>query len=138
MRGIHPDAKQNNIIAFLGKETFFKGFLQFEGTVRIDGQVEGEIRSENTLIIGDGASIKGSIKVNKVVCGGNVTGSIESAESIHLVKPSNVRADIKTPVLVVEEGVIFNGNCRMETGFAAQDEIKQKEFQVQKEEPVRG
>ncbi len=116
------DSRQNNIIAFLGKETFFRGYFQFEGTVRIDGKVEGEIVSSHTLIVGEGASIKGSIKVSKVVCGGNVTGSIESGESIQLVKPSNVHADIRTPVLSVEEGVIFNGNCRMETGFSGQEE----------------
>ncbi len=116
------DSRQNNIIAFLGKETFFQGFFQFEGTVRIDGKVEGEIVSSHTLIVGEGANIKGTIKVSKVVCGGNVTGNIESDESIQLVKPSNVNADIRTPVLSVEEGVIFNGNCRMETGFSAQEE----------------
>ncbi|MHB1606336.1 MAG: bactofilin family protein [Leptospirales bacterium] len=116
------NSRQNNIIAFLGKETFFRGYFQFEGTVRIDGKVEGEIVSTHTLIVGEGANINGSIKVNKVICGGNVTGTIESGESIQLVRPSNVHADIRTPVLSIEEGVIFNGSCRMETGFAGQED----------------
>jgi cytoskeletal protein CcmA (bactofilin family) len=123
MKPIHTDAKQNNIIAFLGKETFFKGYLHFEGTVRIDGKLEGEIVSKDILIVGEGANIKGDIKVQKVICGGNVTGTIESSEAVQLVKPSNVHADIKTPVLSIEEGVIFNGNCRMETGFTSSEEV---------------
>ncbi|MCL5259329.1 MAG: polymer-forming cytoskeletal protein [Nitrospirae bacterium] len=127
MKPIHGDTKQNNIIAFLGKETYFKGYLHFEGTVRIDGKLEGEIVSKDVLIIGEGANIKGDIKVQKVVCGGNVTGTIESTEAVQLVKPSNVHADIKTPVLSIEEGVIFNGNCRMETGFTTNEELSSNE-----------
>ncbi|AFS54675.1 MULTISPECIES: bactofilin family protein [Leptospirillum] len=132
MKPMHNDSRQNNIIAFLGKETYFKGYLHFEGTVRIDGKLEGEIHSKDVLIVGEGANIKGDIKVQKVICGGNVTGTIESTEAVQLVKPSNVHADIKTPVLSIEEGVIFNGNCRMETGFAASEELSTNESMKQK------
>lgn len=97
----------------MGKETYFKGVIQFEGTMRIDGKVDGEIISNHTLIIGDTAEIEGSVKVRTVVCGGRVTGEIESGDSIHLVKPSKVRAKIQTKSLLVEEGVIFNGQCEM-------------------------
>ncbi len=117
MRSNNPDASKGNIIAFLGKETHFKGYLQFEGTVRIDGILEGEIHSKNTLIIGDGATISGTINVGKVVCGGTVTGKINAADSIQFLKPSNVKGEIKTPALVIEEGVIFNGLCEMDTGI---------------------
>jgi len=117
MRQSGNDSNKGNIIAFLGKETLFKGYLQFEGTVRIDGVLEGEIHSKNTLIVGDGASINGTINVGKIVCGGSVTGKIIADESIQLVKPSNVKGEIKTPVLLIEEGVIFNGHCEMDTGI---------------------
>jgi cytoskeletal protein CcmA (bactofilin family) len=117
MRQSGNDSNKGNIIAFLGKETLFKGYLQFEGTVRIDGVLEGEIHSKNTLIVGDGASINGTINVGKIVCGGSVTGNIIADESIQLVKPSNVKGEIKTPVLLIEEGVIFNGHCEMDTGI---------------------
>jgi Integral membrane protein CcmA involved in cell shape determination len=58
MKPMHNDSRQNNIIAFLGKETYFKGYLHFEGTVRIDGKLEGEIHSKDVLIVGEGANIK--------------------------------------------------------------------------------
>jgi cytoskeletal protein CcmA (bactofilin family) len=120
------DSGRGNIIAFLGKETLFRGYLQFDGTVRIDGVLEGEVHSKNTLIIGDGASINGTINVGKVVCGGTVTGKIIATESIQLVKPSNVKGEIKTPVLLIEEGVIFNGQCEMDTGVRKEaDKVKE-------------
>lgn len=122
MRSSGQDGSKGNIIAFLGKETLFRGYLQFEGTVRIDGVLEGEIHSENTLIIGDGATITGTINVGKVVCGGTVSGKITATESIQFVKPSNIRGEIKTPALVIEEGVIFNGQCEMDTGVRKEPE----------------
>lgn len=126
MRQSGNDSNKGNIIAFLGKETLFKGYLQFEGTVRIDGVLEGEIHSKNTLIVGDGASINGTINVGRIVCGGSVTGKIIADESIQLVKPSNVKGEIKTPVLLIEEGVIFNGHCEMDTGIK-KDNVKVKD-----------
>lgn len=128
MRGPAPDAGKGNIIAFLGKETLFRGFLQFEGTVRIDGVLEGEVHSKNTLIIGEGATITGTINVGKVVCGGTVSGKINATESIQFLRPSNIKGEIKTPTLVIEEGVIFNGQCEMDTGVKKPEgELKSSE-----------
>ena len=114
-----------NITAFLGKETYFKGVIQFEGTMRIDGKVDGEIISNHTLIIGETAEIDGAVRVRTVVCGGQITGEIESGDSLHLVKPSKVKAKIQTRSLLVEEGVIFNGQCEMpESGSGDSDKTK--------------
>ena len=118
------DAGKGNIIAFLGKETLFRGYLQFEGTVRIDGILEGEIHSKNTLIVGDGAVITGTVNVGRIVCGGTINGKIMAQEAIQFVKPSNIKGEIKTPVLQIEEGVIFNGTCEMTTGVSREKPIE--------------
>ena len=111
-------------IAFLGKETLFRGYLQFEGTVRIDGILEGEIHSKNTLIVGDGAVITGTVNVGRIVCGGTINGKVMAQEAIQFVKPSNIKGEIKTPVLQIEEGVIFNGTCEMTTGVSREKPIE--------------
>ncbi|HEX9135502.1 MAG TPA: polymer-forming cytoskeletal protein, partial [Nitrospirota bacterium] len=51
--------EQAEITAFLGKGTEFKGVLSFEGTIRVDGKVDGEVISKDTLIAGDGAFLQG-------------------------------------------------------------------------------
>lgn len=121
------DSGKGNIIAFLGKETLFRGYLQFEGTVRIDGVLEGEIHSNNTLIVGDGAVITGTVNVGRIVCGGTVNGKVIAQESIQFVKPSNIKGEIKTPVLMIEEGVIFNGQCEMATGMSKEKTVEGNE-----------
>ena len=118
------DSGKGNIIAFLGKETLFRGYLQFEGTVRIDGVLEGEIHSKNTLIVGDGAVITGTVNVGRIVCGGTVNGKVIASESIQFIKPSNIKGEIKTPVLMIEEGVIFNGQCEMTTGVSKEKTVE--------------
>lgn len=99
--------------AFLGKGCAYEGKLTFEGTVRIDGRFYGEIFSQDVLVIGQGAQVHAEIDVGVVVVSGEVTGNIRASDRIELRSPARLRGNISTPTLIVEEGVIFEGNCRM-------------------------
>ncbi|MBI1822576.1 MAG: polymer-forming cytoskeletal protein [Nitrospirae bacterium] len=101
------------IIAFLGKGTSFKGVITYEGTVRIDGNVEGEIITKGALVIGESAEIKAEIEVGTLVCGGAINGNIVAFEKVQLIAPAIVTGTIKTPILIIEEGVRFNGSVDM-------------------------
>jgi cytoskeletal protein CcmA (bactofilin family) len=105
--------EQSEITAFLGKGTEFKGVLSFEGTIRIDGKVEGEIISKDTLIAGDGAYLQGEISVGVLISSGKTAGNIIASQKVHLVAPGNIQGSIKTPKLIIEEGVTFDGKCEM-------------------------
>ena len=106
---LHPD----EIIAFLGKGTEFKGIITYEGTVRIDGRVEGEIITKGTLVVGESAVIHAEISAGTVVVGGRITGNITASEKVQLLAPAILTGAVKTPLLVIEEGVRFNGSCEM-------------------------
>ncbi|MBI1820215.1 MAG: polymer-forming cytoskeletal protein [Nitrospirae bacterium] len=101
------------IIAFLGKGTSFKGVITYDGTVRIDGNVDGEIITKGSLVVGESAEIKAEIEVGSLVCGGSINGNIVAFEKIQLIAPAIVTGTIKTPILVIEEGVRFNGTVDM-------------------------
>jgi cytoskeletal protein CcmA (bactofilin family) len=105
---------RGEVNAFLGRGTEFEGKLSFEGIVRLDGKFEGEIRADDTLIIGDTGEVNGEIYGNCVIVSGKVIGNINAKARIELKSPGKVYGNIKTPVLVLEEGVIFEGNCQME------------------------
>ncbi|MCH7614826.1 MAG: polymer-forming cytoskeletal protein [Nitrospinae bacterium] len=98
---------------FLGKGVDFKGTAQFEGTVRIDGRFEGEMHTNDTIIIGEHAIIKGNISGNVVVSGGKVQGNITAHHRVQLFNPAVVIGDIRTPNFSMEEGVCFQGLCDM-------------------------
>jgi cytoskeletal protein CcmA (bactofilin family) len=101
------------IIAFLGKGTEFKGVITYDGTVRIDGKVEGEVITKGTLVVGETAVIDAEITAGTVVSGGRINGNITASTKVHLLSPAVLSGSIRTPVLIVEEGVKFNGNCEM-------------------------
>src|SRR5512144_2427006 len=105
--------EQAEITAFLGKGTEFKGVLSFTGTIRVDGKVEGEIISKDTLIAGDGAFLQGEISVGTLISSGKIMGNITAGQKVHLLAPSNIQGNIKTPKLIIEEGVVFDGKSEM-------------------------
>jgi cytoskeletal protein CcmA (bactofilin family) len=91
----------------------FEGKLTFEGSVQINGKFRGEIFSDGTLIIGDGADVEGTIEIDTVLISGQVNGTIRAKRKIEMHPPAWVRAEITTSSLVVEEGAVFEGNCSM-------------------------
>lgn len=99
--------------AFLGVGCRYHGKLAYEGTVRIDGQFSGEIMSDGTLIVGEGAELKAEIKVGTVIISGRVSGNIIAREKLELKRTAFVVGTIYSPVLKVAEGGIFEGTCRM-------------------------
>jgi cytoskeletal protein CcmA (bactofilin family) len=99
---------------FLGKGSQFKGIVTFEGTIRIDGRLEGEIHTKGTLVVGEHAVIEGDVSADVVISGGRVTGNIVASEKVQLLSTGIVLGTIKTPLLTVEEGVRFMGKCEAE------------------------
>lgn len=110
-----PQAAQNptQVSTMLGVGSHFSGKLTFEGTVRIDGIYEGEIVSDDKLIIGPEAKVQAEIRVGTVIVQGSVKGNIECRQALHLVAPARVFGNITTPTLTIAEGVVFEGQCKM-------------------------
>ncbi len=99
--------------AFLGEGTEFEGKLSFTGSVRLDGRFKGEIFSEGTLVVGDSASIEGEIDVSEIIVSGEIKGSITASKRIEIHAPGKVFGNIQSPVVIIDEGVIFEGTCKM-------------------------
>ena len=112
-KGSGVSAEHAEITAFLGKGTEFKGVLSFEGTIRVDGRVEGEVLSKDTLIAGDEAHLQGEISVGTTICSGKIVGNVSASQKVHILAPAVIEGNIKTPNLIIEEGVTFDGKCEM-------------------------
>ena len=107
------DAGPSGLTAFIDQGSEFEGKLSFRDTVRIDGRFQGEITSENTLIVGEPGDIEATIRSNTVVVSGKVHGSIYAAKKVVLHKAAFVTGDIETPVISIEEGAVLNGQVKM-------------------------
>lgn len=98
---------------FLGTNVEFKGVVNFDGTARIDGRLEGEIHTKGTLIVAEHAVIKGIISAGTLISGGKIYGTISASERIQLLKPAVLIGDVRTPSFSMEDGVHFHGMCDM-------------------------
>jgi len=100
-------------MTLLEKDAAFEGKLTFEGRVQINGKFRGEIFSDGTLIIGEGAEVDAKIEIDTIIIQGQVTGSIQARRRIEMHPPAVVKGDIASPGLVVSEGAVFEGSCSM-------------------------
>jgi len=113
------EASGTQVTTLLGRGSEFEGKLSFEGTVRVDGKLSGEIFTEDVLIIGEGAEVRAEINVGAVIIEGMVQGNIQAKRLVEIHTPGRVRGNITTPSLFIEKGVTFDGTCQMEPNAPA-------------------
>lgn len=102
-----------DIKAYLGEDTVFSGTLTFNGAVRIDGKMDGQINTDDTLIVGENGILEADIIAGTVICRGKIKGTIKASKRIEVHTNSEVVGNISAPALLVENGAIFDGNCDM-------------------------
>ncbi len=112
--GHKPSSVQEEISAFLGKETLFEGKMTFQGIFRLDGKFEGEIFDSGTLIVGESAVVRGKVGVSTMIINGRVEGEVHAKERIEIHPTGILLGNLTTPVLSVNEGGILDGHCSME------------------------
>jgi cytoskeletal protein CcmA (bactofilin family) len=105
--------RSGELNGFLDRGSSFKGELEFEDTMRIDGKFNGSITSKNELIVGESAHIDGNIHVGRIAISGTVVGKIKADQRVEIHRNGKVYSDVDTPALIIEEGAIFQGNCVM-------------------------
>lgn len=103
------DSSESNSI--IGEGSYFKGEFTLKGTLRVDGCYEGERLEVDTLIIGQTGKIKSNIKSVYTVIEGIVIGDIEATSRIMLMPTSRVLGEIRTPELIIQNGVVLEGSC---------------------------
>jgi cytoskeletal protein CcmA (bactofilin family) len=101
------------LTAFIDQGSEFEGKLSFRDTVRIDGRFQGEITSENTLIVGESGEIEAEIRSKTVAISGTVRGDVIASEKVVLHKSAKVTGNVQAPSLVVEEGAHIDGQIIM-------------------------
>jgi cytoskeletal protein CcmA (bactofilin family) len=96
-------------VTHLGAGSEISGRIRCAESLRIDGQVKGEIFCEGLLTVGEGASVQAAIDGDTVVIGGEVQGDITARRKITLERTARVTGDLCTPGIVIQEGAILEG-----------------------------
>ncbi|KEO73066.1 bactofilin family protein [Anditalea andensis] len=120
----------SNVIA---KETKIIGEIAAQGNIRIEGTVEGTIKSEKKVVIGESAKIIGNITALDIEISGFVQGEVSSSEALYLKKTAVINGDMYTKKLVVENGAVFNGICKMTDDETSPSEMDTVEDHMDKQ-----
>ncbi|MDP2646781.1 MAG: polymer-forming cytoskeletal protein [Desulfobacterales bacterium] len=104
----HTDATAT----YIGADAVIRGEIQFVGTIRIDGKVEGKIISDaGVAIVAENALVKADINVSVAIVSGQVHGNIYANRRIEIYPPGRVDGNVMAPVISVEAGSVINGTC---------------------------
>ena len=101
------------IKAYLGSDALFKGTLNFEGTVRIDGKFEGTVNTNDTLVVGETGDIQAEVEVGTLVCKGKLKGNVVASKQIEMHAASRITGNVRTPALNIELGAVLDGHLNM-------------------------
>ncbi len=109
----NSEKKGGDVVGLIGKGMTIEGKLSFSDTVKIDGNFKGEINASGTLIIGESGYVNGLAKVGSAIITGEVKGTLDASSRVELKSPGKMFGDIRTPNLIIGDGVVFEGNCIM-------------------------
>jgi len=108
-------ARGESLNGFVDTGCTIRGELEFSSYFRVDGRVEGTVRSRSELVVGDGGVVEGEVEVARCIVGGEVRGTIRASEQVLLHTSAKVWADIHTPALVMEDGAFLEGSVSMDS-----------------------
>src|ERR1043165_561822 len=128
------DIKEGTLSGFVGGGTVVTGEANFKAMMRVDGHFSGRISSTSgTLIVGNNGTVDANIEVAVAVIHGTINGDIIATQRLELGRAAKVHGNIQTPSLIIEQGAIFEGSCKMLQMSQAADKAKSN---IKKEEPL--
>jgi cytoskeletal protein CcmA (bactofilin family) len=116
------DIKEGTLSGFVGGGTVVTGEANFKAMMRVDGHLSGRVSSTSgTLIVGNNGKVDANIEVAVAVIHGTINGDIIATQRLELGRSAKVHGNIQTPSLIIEQGAIFEGTCKMMQMTAAVD-----------------
>ena len=104
----------NSDFGWIGRGIEVTGDIVFADRIQVDGKVSGKLSSESgTLVLGESGQLEAQVDVGVCVIHGSIHGNIIASSKVEIHKSGRVHGDVITPVLLVEEGAVFNGAIKM-------------------------
>ena len=116
--------KANKVESFLGVNATFYGNIKMQGTLRVDGNIEGNVDAD-WVVLGERGSLKGDVRAKGIMVGGKIEGNLKADEVIEIRQKGEVRGDITSSKLIIVEGGILIGKSTLPKEGAKVITIKQ-------------
>ena len=103
---------KSQLNGFLDAGSHLRGDLHFEDTFRIDGKLTGKVDSAGDLYVGEHGEVEGEVRVGRLFVSGKVKAVVQ-AQRVEVAPGGQLRGEVETPTLVIDEGAVFEGQSRM-------------------------
>src|SRR5437660_4693406 len=125
---IAREIKDGSLSGFVGSGTVITGEASFKSMLRVDGRFSGRISSAGgALIVGAGGQVDANIEVAVATIHGVVNGDIIASDRIDIGRAAKLNGNIQTPSLMIEQGAIFEGSCKMLKAAEKAPKVERKE-----------
>ena len=111
----------------IGENSTVEGNFVTSESARIDGEVKGNVKADEKLVIGTKGKVKGDVTTQAVMVSGRVDGNITATSRVEITSTGIVNGDIATKLLVIDENAVFNGNCKMTSNTTANNTLEKTE-----------
>ncbi len=129
------DIKEGTLSGFVGGGTVVTGEANFKAMMRVDGHLSGRVSSTSgTLIVGANGKVDANIEVAVAVIHGTINGDIVATQRLELGRAAKVNGNIQTPSLIIEQGAVFEGSCKMLQMSQAAEKTRREG--VKRDEPL--
>lgn len=109
-------AKYDQTNSIIGEGSIFEGKFYIAGSLRVDGKFEGDIRTEEALVVGETGKVKTNISAKEVLLAGTLIGDIDAKEEVRLTESGRMMGDVTSPVLHLSKGVVLKGSVNITGG----------------------
>lgn len=117
------DFSSGEHFSVVSAECYFQGTLSVQGSLRVDGTLEGSVDNARHVIVGTDGKIVGDVTAQIVVCGGVIEGNV-CADMLEVLAAASIKGDIRAKKMIVEEGGRIAGQCVI--GDAEKEPAKEK------------
>lgn len=107
------DRSFQNIESLISSGVEIKGDITSQGSIRIDGYVEGNLNIKGDLILGEKGKLKGEVKAQNIMIAGRLEGKAGAGARLEIAATGVIIGDINAVTLIIDEGGVMDGNSRM-------------------------
>ena len=113
LRTTPPDGPRSEETTIISSGVKIEGKITTNGNIRVDGELLGDITSQNSVVVGESGQVNGQINADTITIGGKVSGTVRAKEKLVIDSKGNLKGDIFTKTLVIEAGAMFDGKSTM-------------------------
>ncbi len=117
-KGKNTRIPYEGIETIISAKVYFKGDFKSDGSVRVDGELEGQVEIKGDLVIGDKGRIKGDVLATNILVAGAIEGSVLARGRLEITPVGSIKGGVQCKSFIVEEGGVFQGNCKMQLAEA--------------------